>query len=83
MRYWIIIFTLFASIANAEAVFFYGNTELRPSLRECMSAMEKGNLIREGEKNSSVIAYKGKVFFIWVGIKGMRCAYFEPTHEKK
>lgn len=62
MRYLIILFTLFASYVSAEAVVFYGNTELRPSLRECLSAMEKGNLIREDENSLSVIAYKGKVF---------------------
>jgi len=84
MRSLIVLFVIFATTLNAQAILFEGITESRPSLNECMYALERGNLLREEDDNEmTVIAYDGKVFFIRVGIKGMYCAYFKPTRERK
>ena len=84
MRYLIVLFVIFATKLNAQVIIFEGITESRPSLNECMYALERGNLLRDQDENKrTVIAYDGKVFFIRVGIKGMSCGYFKPTREKK
>jgi hypothetical protein len=85
MKYLLVFLILFASSVDAAPVgaVFLGKTGTNPSLRECMNALEKGNLIFESDETSvTKLAYKGRVYFIQISLKGMRCAYFEPTHKK-
>jgi hypothetical protein len=79
-------FLLLVSVSNPLAAqqvsMFDGERDKKPSLRECMKAAEKGNVLRVNNADDTVtLAYASKIYFIKALFGRMVCYSFKPTHQ--